>query len=335
MREAIRRRPAAVVAVVGAAGALAYAVANAMNGVGGMFANDGHHYLFIAQHITETPHSGEGVFRFGRILYPALGWLLAAGRPTLVPYALIGVNIAAAGLLVWATAHLLRGTAPTVVALAALVLPGVVWSLRYGYLDLVAVALTVAACLAVERRRPGWAVVAFAASILTRETCALAVVAIAVPAWREGRRRDALVLLSSGLPLVAWWLALWVRTGQLVPIADTPARARAVTFPFGALREMPLLDAAHIGALAAGALCLVVAILLLTLHPSTVVARVAIAFGLFVPFIGPSVWTFSGDSLRVLLPAMLFAAIAIAHQLRAPADVPVTADATRSSLLVG
>ncbi len=34
-------------------------------------------------------------YRFMRIGYSALAWLVSAGQPTAVPYALVGINVAA------------------------------------------------------------------------------------------------------------------------------------------------------------------------------------------------------------------------------------------------
>ncbi|MCU1353972.1 MAG: hypothetical protein JWM05_3181 [Acidimicrobiales bacterium] len=134
-------------------------------------------------------------YRQQRIAYPALVWLVSGGgQPGAVPWALIGVNLAAIGLLAALAADLARdaGRSPWL-ALVVLAWPGLMVGLARDLSEVVAGALLMAAVLALRRERWAVAAAALVAAALTRETT-LVLAAGIVGGW-----------LFARLPLRGWW----------------------------------------------------------------------------------------------------------------------------------
>lgn len=135
-------------------------------------------------------------YRLERIGYPVLAWLGAAGRTGLVPWSLIGVNVAALAGLGWVGAALAGSFGRH--AAWGLVLAGYwgyAYSLSRDTAEIPAAFFLLAGLLALRRSRPVVAGLLLAASVLTRETGMAVVGAVAlVTLWhtvrgpRPGRR---------------------------------------------------------------------------------------------------------------------------------------------------
>jgi hypothetical protein len=179
-------------------------------------------------------------FRVQRITYPALVWVFSFfGRPVLVPYALIGVNLAAITLLGSLGGRLAQSYGRHALwGLALGLYFGFVWTLSRDLTELVDAASLVAGVVGVRERRWWLAAIGFSAAVLSRET-SMAVVA-AFGLWQLPRlvrtRRPARDDLAWALPLmlfVAWqaygrWrLGVW-------PLRSDQANA-----------GKPFVDAAH------------------------------------------------------------------------------------------
>ena len=154
------------------------------------------------------------VYRYQRILYPALAApARLLGEHGLV-WALLLVNLAAVGAGAWWAAVLARRLecprwAPLAFALNPAVIGGVVFDLS----DTLAIALLVGGLAAWAQRRDRWAAGGFAGAALAKEVVLLAVVALAVWEFRRDRRR-AVALAAPGILLVgAWALYTRVRLG--------------------------------------------------------------------------------------------------------------------------
>lgn len=152
-------------------------------------------------------------YRQRRLLYPLLGHLLGLGRPALVPWALVLLNLLCAPLLVWLCARILarappgRRPLPRWAPLLALGLPGLWFSLVLSTADLLGSTLLLLCLERLQRRRFAGAALALGLACLTRETYLLLWPALfAVQLWRRGPGRLPLAL--AGLPAVAW--NLWV-----------------------------------------------------------------------------------------------------------------------------
>ena len=120
-------------------------------------------------------------YRYMRIGYPALTWLVSLGQHFLVPVMLVAVNIAAIGALGYLGAVFAVDGGRH--ALAGLLLPGyfgLITSLSRDTAEPLAAACLLAGLLAVRARRPVLAAAFLAYGALTRETVMVAVAAIAI-----------------------------------------------------------------------------------------------------------------------------------------------------------
>lgn len=190
--------------------------------------HDGQQFLTIAmdpllQHEGSVRALDVPSYRYGRILYPLLGFGLGLGQPHLIPWAMVSINVLSLGALGYITsrylfeafaeapAHALAETwaghgaflrwAPLLV----LALPGVWITLFLSTSELLGLALLAATLWAMSRQWIVAATVALAAVCLTRETY-LAVWFVLL-LWTGGvhrRWREAWTLSFAALPAVAW-----------------------------------------------------------------------------------------------------------------------------------
>jgi hypothetical protein len=162
-------------------------------------------------------------YRYGRILYPTLAWAAALGRPELLPWTLIGVNLLVA----------LVGTAGAVDVARSLGLtrwlafgfafsPAVLIGLTADLAEPTALALVAVGIALHLRGRHGPAGLVLALATLARETSSLVSIGFAVhAASHRAWRRTATYALPLALPL-AWHLWVWARLGAL-PAVQAPA----------------------------------------------------------------------------------------------------------------
>src|SRR6478672_6633247 len=147
---------------------------------------DGQFFYRLALNPLNFGHTAYGItmdrpYRFMRIGYPALTWLLSAGQHWLVPVVLVAVNIAAIGALGWLGARFAMDGGRH--ALVGLLVPGyfgLITSLSRDTAEPLAAACLLAGLLAVRGRRPVLAAFFLAYGALTRETVMVAVAAIAL-----------------------------------------------------------------------------------------------------------------------------------------------------------
>jgi hypothetical protein len=164
--------------------------------------------------------------RHQRILYPALAWMFSGGgRPTAVPWALLGLNLAfmaAVGALSGAFA---RSTGRR--ALWGLVLslyPGFAVTMGLDLAEIVATVFVLGCLLGIRRGSPAVAGLSLAAAVLTRETTMIVVAALAFT-WVGAvlRRRPMPVSPVTFVPAVAVFIGvqawLWSVWGE-PPIAS-------------------------------------------------------------------------------------------------------------------
>jgi hypothetical protein len=200
---------------------------------------DGQFFYRLAINPFNLHHTAYGItmdqpYRFMRIGYPALTWLVSAGQHSLVPVMLVAVNIAAIGALGWLGARFaLDGGRP---ALAGLLVPGyfgLITSLSRDTAEPLAAALLLAALLAIRARRPVLAAFFLAYGALTRETVMVAVAAIAIlrvigmlrSRVRPGR--DDLAWVIPAVVFTAWEAVVKLATGSIPLLADGGRNAGA------------------------------------------------------------------------------------------------------------
>lgn len=167
---------------------------------------DGQFYFYLAEdpflRNPATVASLDGSFRYRRLLYPLLAWLVSGGRRPPVPVALFGINVLAAlacAALV-ARAAVRAGGSPWIALLIA-VYPGVWVPVLLDTTETLQSALAAAALVS---GLAGFGLLA----ALTKETGGFALLAMAVRRWLDGRRRAALLAAGLLAAYVAWALAV-------------------------------------------------------------------------------------------------------------------------------
>jgi hypothetical protein len=149
-------------------------------------------------------------YRQQRIGYPLLAWIVTAGRPPLVPWALLLINFAGLIAIAWTGARIaMHFGASASWGLLFAAYPGFLMTISRDLSEIAACAFLLAAVLAVLKERPYAAAALLTCAILTREMAVIAALALLVrPAWRK----------IAAIPLAVcalWELALWLQWGVL------------------------------------------------------------------------------------------------------------------------
>jgi hypothetical protein len=211
---------------------------------------DGQFFYRLALNPFNFGHTAYGItmdrpYRFMRIGYPAITWLVSAGQHSLVPVMLVAVNIAAIAALGWLGARFALDGGRH--ALAGLLIPGyfgLLTSLGRDTAEPLAAACLLAGLLAFRARRPVLAAFFLAYGALTRETVMVAVGAIAicrVTGMLRGRvrpGRDDLAWVIPAAVFVAWEIVVKLAIGTIPLLADGGRNAGAPFIaPFQAFRH--------------------------------------------------------------------------------------------------
>ncbi len=177
--------------------------------------------------------------RATRVTYPALATVVALGQPGAVAWSLVGVNVAAFGVLAGMAAAFARDRGHTAVTgLLVAASSGLVMSVARDLCEVVMVAAVVAGVVAVGRRRYAWAALAWAVAVLAHEQAVYVVAAyglyrLAVDV-RVARRLGPpdLAWAVPGLAFVGCQALMAALTGD---VAVFGAGGNNATFPFAAL----------------------------------------------------------------------------------------------------
>jgi hypothetical protein len=195
---------------------------------------DGQFFLYIAQdprrarHYIDYPN-----YRYSRIGYPIAARSAALGRQSLIPAALVAVNVAAVVAGTFALALWLRRRGTT--AWLALVYgfhPAMFVAVLRDLSEALAYGLTALAIVAFDGDRPrrlAASAALFAAAILTRETTVVFLAAWAAILFLRNRRRGLLFSAAAAAPYVAWkvFVTAWLGTGS------AGGEAHPTLVPFG------------------------------------------------------------------------------------------------------
>jgi hypothetical protein len=258
-------------------------------------------------------------YRAGRMLLPALGWLLAAGQPAVIPHALLAVEVLAVGLGCAACARILAGHGGSRWWGAGFVaVPGVVVGVAFGTAEPLGLALAaLGLSLTLDRWYP-WAGLAFAGAMLTKETYApyalIAAVYLAASGYlHRGQWLRPLVWVvgPGAVGLAGWW---WYARLVLPPshgpdplrVLGIPLRGWADVFGGMVAGDHP---ADWRGTLVlVGCFGLVVTALVLALRrPLRLLSVTAHAWGWYGLMIAPVLLERGGSAHRALAPSVLAA----------------------------
>ncbi len=162
------------------------------------------------------PHLDVPAYRYQRILYPILARALAVGEEDLIPWALIGVNLAAHFAATWMLSSILleRGQ-PVRYALGFGLWVGQVAAVGTDLNEPLALALVIAAWWARLRRRGWTAALLLTLSVFAKETCLLFWAAVMLDDVLGRRWRAVAAEAAGGLAFGLWQLWLLSRFGGL------------------------------------------------------------------------------------------------------------------------
>jgi hypothetical protein len=252
-------------------------------------------------------------YRYGRILFPLLGWVLALGRAGWVSWTLPLVDVLGFGLLVAAAVELLaRRGRPVQRVLVLAAVPALWLSMAIAYSEPLVIGLTLVALLLWEqgRRRP--ALVVAALVLLSREVMALAFLPIVLAAVRGRDWRTAGAWALTGAPLTAWWLWVRVRVGTFPFLDPSLSRREAMALPFTGMRRLVETGEARAD------MWIVFGLAIATAAAAVVpwrrgargtLAGAAVGLGLLMTALGPNALRSPGEAVRVLAPAQVFVAL--------------------------
>jgi len=194
-------------------------------------------YAIAANPWGSTVDLDQPELRYQRILYPLVVKLLSFGSAKAVPWMLLVVNLAASVACAAALAQLLerRGASPWLALVLVLSL-GFLLALRMDLLEPLALALSLWAWCALERRRIVLGAVLLALGALAKEIAVVFALSWALAAWFGGRRREAVGVLAAAVaPFAAWLVTVRLWFGSS---AEALAKMQLNWLPFAGLRDL-------------------------------------------------------------------------------------------------
>jgi hypothetical protein len=278
---------------------------------------DAGHYFLTARDLFGTGRGyefhSEAAYRYGRFGFPFVAWLLAFGRPGLVHWTLIAVNVAAIAAVPGLAATLLDEYGVPAAYGAVVFVPVALYAL---YADPVAdplmIALILFAFILDRRGRRCNALVVLACAVLVKEVAALALLPWA---WQAFRRKDwrAIGELACVLaPYAAWCVWVRFRLGEFPFLAHTIQRSEAIGLPFAGMHTVWIEQTRYyVGNLALTVVTIVGAFAAAWLGRRHVIAGLAFVYGCLVVCFGPNALRFSFEIGRLLAPAQVFGLLAL------------------------
>jgi len=250
-------------------------------------------------------------YRQQRVGYPLLAWITTAGRPRLIPWALLLINFA--GLIAIAWIGALIATHFGASAMWGLIFacyPGFLMTISRDLSEIVVCAFLLAAVLAVLKERPYAAAALLTFAILTREMAVIAAIALLFKsAWRK----------MAAIPLIVcalWQLALFLQWGVLPlkgrnPHFTIPFAEFAAFFAAASPRRI-YMQRLHFAECILLALLVIVVVLIWRRSQVTIEWRLAwIGYLILFATLPHDVWTEDFGFLRILGDFFVMSALLI------------------------
>ena len=289
----------------------------------GTFFVEGDAYLFrlIAQRPLGSTHGwaavgrvSEAPYRYGRIGFPLLGWVLALGRQAWVGWSLVVISVASIAAIPGIAAVLLADLgAPPAAAAVVLLAPGLLLNYGHPYADPLLVALLLLACVLEGRGHRPAALFALTAAILVKEIAVFALVPWLWGAWVRRDGRAAAAVAATATPYLAWSVWIRFRLGSFPFLAHTYSRAGALSPPFVGLVQAVTARTPGVGTVVA---CVAVTVALgavaTWLERGTRIGVLAGVYTVVTICLGKNALTFLLENLRVLVVAQVFGALCVA-----------------------
>ncbi len=150
-------------------------------------------------------------YRYRRIGYPLLGYIIGLGRPAAIPYALVLVNVLACAAIVLLGTRISRFSParvelPSYSSLILLTAPGLWVSLCLSTADLLAAVLLVAGLLAMRMQRDSLAAISLCCACFVREIYLASLLVLGLFEYAKGKRCAALWFMLAAIPPILWIL---------------------------------------------------------------------------------------------------------------------------------
>lgn len=242
-------------------------------------------------------------YRSQRMLYPLIAGLGGTLPSESILWGLVVVNVVALGVGSWGVARIAEtaGLSPWF---------GLAFALNFAlfsemFIDgagIVAFALAVVGCLALQRERPGLAMAAMTGAVLTREVMIL-FVAFAALGWWVRKRAVPWAFLLVPASAVGLW-ALYLRTR--IDVAAGSEIQEITVVPFSGMVQA--LTSGHALAsdvvVAFTMVALAIVVPLRAIKSDVYLSWGAVGFAVLAPFLTEQVWQKSFDISRALAPLL-------------------------------
>jgi hypothetical protein len=144
-------------------------------------------------------------YRYRRILFPVLGYLLSLGHRYVVPFALVLINSVCLVTLVIVVGRMLEARQqPVWCSLFVLGIPGFWCSLLLTTSDLLAALLLALSLAAYTNARYRVLTLCYGLAALTHETMLVVIGSLAIPLLARRQWRDAVTVLTGCIPALLW-----------------------------------------------------------------------------------------------------------------------------------
>ncbi|HEX4207584.1 MAG TPA: hypothetical protein VHZ51_25965 [Ktedonobacteraceae bacterium] len=191
-----------------------HSLSKKLNGAGGY---DGQFYYFIARNpLTAYHYTDNAPYRYQRIVYPIIAFLLSLGNARLLPYTLLLINFVAIVLGVEIVARLLKrhGLSPWY-SLAFGLYFGQATALLFDTTEPLTYLFICLGLLFIEKKRINSAAICLGLAVLSRETAVLFPVGFIILYFFQRRWPDMVRLIILGLlPTMIWYIALTIIFGK-------------------------------------------------------------------------------------------------------------------------
>jgi hypothetical protein len=281
---------------------------------------DGQTYYYVADDPFLQRRTFRNAFRYQRIGYPLAIWAVSLGQRDWRPFAMVGINLVAVMLVAYLSGRLiaLLGKGASVWwALASAVNPSLIIGVQADLAEPLTMALSLAGLLLYLRQRVGWAVVALAAALLTREVAFLFIAPLVVAEIAARRVRRGLALVMAVVPYLVWQLVLigvFGHAGTTSSQANFGAPLAGIRVVVKEARDASLRNALiHEGSILVLVVLVGIAVIVAALdvyRRYDVVLGVILAHGVAALFAGPGIWMAYASAARVfggLFPLGVFA----------------------------
>ena len=204
----------------------------------GSIGYDGQFYYYIAREPQQAwRYVDIPAYRYQRIFYPVLAHLLSLGNEQILPWSMLGINLASlAGSVAVVETLLVEQRVSRWFALSVGLCGGMLFSVMGVLTEPLALWLALAAMLLFARGRRMWSACFFALSVLTKETMLIVVAGYLVYLVTQ-RQLGSFLIMGAwvGVPFALWQIVLLAWLGDLGVGSGGAGATPFHIVPFGAL----------------------------------------------------------------------------------------------------